>query len=257
FEQGSVFHLQGELVDPAQLSACADMLMTTSPNVLIYAGMDGWRRQMVERGHELLDAALQLGAGLRREIEEIEGLHVLRDEFLGVQASHDLDPLHVVIDVSGLGINGYTAADWLRSEQRIDTGMSDHRRIEATLSMADDEQTGKRLLDALHALAAAAGSLPAAKIVKMPDEQDLELEPAMLPREAFFAAKEAIDFSAAAGRIAAEQVTPYPPGIPVVLPGERITTALIEYLRSGLAAGMVTPDPADPSLHTIRVVVER
>ena len=47
FEQGSVFHLQGDLVDPDRLSACADLLMTTSPNVMVYAAMDGWRRQMV------------------------------------------------------------------------------------------------------------------------------------------------------------------------------------------------------------------
>ena len=59
---------------------------------------------------------------------------------------------------------------------------------------------------------------------------------------------------ATAGRIAAEQITPYPPGIPVVVPGERITQPVIDYLRSGLEAGMVLPDPADPSLETIRVV---
>jgi lysine decarboxylase len=61
FEQGSVFHLSGDLVDPDQLSACADMLMTTSPNVLVYAALDGWRRQMAEHGRAQLDAGL--GAG--------------------------------------------------------------------------------------------------------------------------------------------------------------------------------------------------
>ena len=60
FEQGSVFHRQGDLVDPDQLSACADMLMTTSPNVMVYAALDGWRRQMVQHGRDLLDAALTL-----------------------------------------------------------------------------------------------------------------------------------------------------------------------------------------------------
>jgi arginine/lysine/ornithine decarboxylase len=57
----------------------------------------------------------------------------------------------------------------------------------------------------------------------------------------------------AVGRIAAEQITPYPPGIPAVVPGERINQAVIDYLRSGLEAGMVLPDPSDPSLDTIRV----
>ena len=122
FEQGSVFHQQGSLVDPDQLSACADMLMTTSPNMMVYAALDGWRRQMVQQGHALLDAALGLAGRVRDEIEDVGGLHVLRDEFLDSEASHDLDPLHVVIDVSDLGVSGYDAADWLREHQRIDMG---------------------------------------------------------------------------------------------------------------------------------------
>lgn len=256
FEQGSVFHLRGTLIDPAQLSACADMLMTTSPNVMIYAALDGWRRQMVEHGYAQLAAALTLAADVRRQVEALPGLHVLRDEFLGAEASHDLDPLHLVIDVSGLDISGYGAADWLREHQHIDMGLSDHRRIEATLSLGDDQQTAARLLSALTALAQAPAAIRRAPKVELPGPGELDLEPAMLPREAFFAAKEAIPADKAVGRIAAEQITPYPPGIPVIIPGERITAALLEYLISGLAAGMQLPDPADPSLRTIRVVAQ-
>jgi lysine decarboxylase len=254
FEQGSVFHQQGNLIDPDQLSACADMLMTTSPNVMVYAALDGWRRQMVEQGHVLLDAALHLAGQVRDEIEAVGGLHVLRDEFLGSEASHDLDPLHVVIDVSDLGVSGYDAADWLREHQRLDMGLSDHRRVEATLSVADDDQTTARLLEALRALTEHATDLPRAKPVALPSPPELELEPAMLPRDAFFAAKETVDADKAVGRICAEQITPYPPGIPVIIPGERMTGELLDYLRSGLAAGMQLPDPADPGLGTIRVV---
>jgi arginine/lysine/ornithine decarboxylase len=82
----------------------------------------------------------------------------------------------------------------------------------------------------------------------------LEIEPAMLPRDAFFAPKETVPSDKAAGRISAEQITPYPPGIPVIIPGERITSELLDYLHTGLSAGMQLPDPADPSLETIRVV---
>jgi arginine decarboxylase len=254
FEQGSVFHLSGDLVDPGQLSACADMLMTTSPNVLVYAALDGWRRQMAQHGRAQLGAALGLAGQLRAGIEDLAGLHVLHDEFLGVEASHDLDPLHLVIDVSGLGTSGYDAADWLREHQRIDMGLSDHRRVEATLSLADDDQTAARLLSALTALARGPAGLPRAAHVDLPSVRDLEFEPAMLPRDAFFAPKETVSARQAIGRVAAEQVTPYPPGIPVLIPGERITAPLLDYLRSGLAAGMVLPDPADPALDTIRVV---
>jgi arginine/lysine/ornithine decarboxylase len=256
FEQGSVFHFQGGLVDPDQLSACADMLMTTSPNVMIYAALDGWRRQMAENGHALLDAALALAGQVRRDIEAIDGLHVVRDEFLGAEASHDLDPLHVIIDVSGLGLSGYDAADWLRENQRVDMGLSDHRRIEATMSLADDERAVSRLLSALSSLTQNAGDLPRAKLVALPSATQLELEPAMLPRDAFFAVKETVAADKAVGRVCAEQITPYPPGIPVIIPGERITAELLDYLRSGLEAGMQLPDPADPALDTIRVVSE-
>jgi arginine decarboxylase len=257
FEQGSVFHQQGDLVDPEQLSACADLLMTTSPNVLVYAALDGWRRQMVEHGRDQLDAALRLADQLRSDIEGLPALHVLREEFLGAEASHDLDPLHVIIDVSGLDINGYTAADWLREHHRIDLGLSDHRRIEATLSLADNDKTGARLLAALSDLARAASSLPRAKPVDLPDLTELDIEPVMLPRDAFFGPKEPVPADQAVGRIAAEQITPYPPGIPMVIPGEKITAEMLDYLRTGLAAGMLLPDPASSDLETIRVVARR
>src|SRR6185503_3853487 len=88
FEQGSVFHLQGDLVDQDKLSACADLLMTTSPNVMVYAAIDGWRRQMVEHGHRLLDAALDLADDVRETLESIPDVEVLDDELIGVEASH-------------------------------------------------------------------------------------------------------------------------------------------------------------------------
>ena len=218
FEQGSVFHRQGDLVDPDQLSACADMLMTTSPNVMVYAALDGWRRQMVQHGHHLLDAALTLAGQVRQDIDALPGLHVLREEFLGAEASHDLDPLHVVIDVSDLGISGYDAADWLRENHHLDMGLSDHRRKEATLSLADDDHTAARLMSALTDLTKQASTLPPARQVELPSAAELELEPAMLPRDAFFAPKETVLAGQAPGRICAEQITPYPPGIPVIIP---------------------------------------
>jgi len=254
FEQGSVYHLQGDLVDPAHLSACADLLMTTSPNAILYSAIDGWRRQMVQHGTELLGKALALAGRLRRDIEALPGIHVLEDELLAAESSHDLDRMQILMDLSGLGISGYQGADWLREHRQLDVGLSDHRRIMATLSMADDDASAQRLMDALKALIDAAPTLPAPPTVALPSPKDLELETVMLPRDAFFGPTEDVPARDAVGRVGAEQITPYPPGIPVIVPGERINAAVVDYLESGLQAGMVLPDPADPSLHTIRVV---
>ncbi|WP_040790559.1 aminotransferase class I/II-fold pyridoxal phosphate-dependent enzyme [Nocardia paucivorans] len=253
FEQGSVFHAQGDLIDRARLSACADLLMTTSPSVPIYAALDGWRRQMVEHGEALLDAALHRARWARTALAEIDGIEVLDDVLLGAEASHDLDRLQVLLDLHETGVTGYEAADWLRTRCAIDMGLSDHRRILATLSLADDDETIDTLIAAVTAWREQiAGS--AAPPIRLPDPGEIQLETVMLPRDAFFGPVESIPISESVGRIAAEQLTPYPPGIPVALPGERIDAAVMEYLRSGVAAGMNVPDAADPTLDTIRVV---
>ncbi|MGE2690429.1 aminotransferase class I/II-fold pyridoxal phosphate-dependent enzyme [Mycolicibacterium pulveris] len=254
FEQGSVFHLQGDLIDQDRLSACADLLMTTSPSVPIYAAMDGWRRQMVEHGRDLLGAAMELVRGLRDDIELIPDVEVLDDELLGIEASHDLDRLQVLIDVSAVGTTGYQVADWLREHRQIDLGMSDHRRVLATMSFADDKMTCERLLDSLWAWRKAANDFDKPPPMRLPSPEEIELETVALPRDAFFGRTEKVPAAKADGRIAAEQITPYPPGIPAVVPGERLNDAVIDYLRSGLRAGMNLPDAADPTLETFRVV---
>lgn len=254
FEQGSVFHVQGDLVDRDRLSKCADLLMTTSPNVLVYAALDGWRRQMVEQGHGLFDAALQLAREVRSRIAAIPGADVLEDVLLGVEASHDLDLLQVLIDVSGTGTSGYQAADWLRDHHYVDIGMSDHRRILATLSFADDRYTAERLISALIGWSAAVSGFDKPPTIDLPTPSELQLDTVILPRDAFFGHAEMVDASRAAGRVAAEQLTPYPPGIPAVVPGEQLNDAVIEYLRSGVQAGMTLPDATDPNLDAIRVV---
>src|SRR5437660_776995 len=110
-----------------------------------------------------------------------------------------------------------------------------------------------RAIWSTHRTSPPAPTLPRPHPVKLPEPSELELESVMRPRDAFFGPAESVPVEDSVGRIAAEQITPYPPGIPAVVPGERINRAVIDYLRSGLEAGMVLPDPADPKLETVRV----
>ncbi|MGW4213516.1 aminotransferase class I/II-fold pyridoxal phosphate-dependent enzyme [Lentzea sp. NPDC004789] len=257
-EQSSVFHLQGDLVDPNVLKAREDLLATTSPTSLVYATLDGWRRHMVQHGEELLTATLALAHSTRAAINDLPGLRVMGEaEFIGEDLAHSLDPLKMVVDVSALGISGYQATDWLREHQRVTLRLSDHRRIVAQFTHADDHRTAGILLDALGALTKAAGGFEPPPPVDLPSPQDLQLETAMLPRDAFFAEVEQVEADQAVGRICAEMITPYPPGAPAVLPGEVITKEVVDYVRSGLNAGMELPDPADPELKSFRVVARK
>ncbi|MFF8902876.1 aminotransferase class I/II-fold pyridoxal phosphate-dependent enzyme [Streptomyces lydicus] len=256
-EQGSVFHLQGDLIDPALLKTRADLLGTTSPSVLIYAGIDGWRRQMAQHGRGLLERALHLAKQVREAVEAIDGFHVNdRADFCGPGLADDFDPLPVVIDVTGLNTTGYRVADWLREHRHVDVHLSDHRRINTQLTHADDQETARVLLEALKAVSAAAPDLRPKATVDIPPPATLRLQQTCLPRDAFFGIVEDVPAQDALGRVAAEMLTPYPPGIPAVLPGELLNEPVLHYLRSGIEAGMNVPDAVDPQLNTVRVLVD-
>ncbi len=257
-EQGSVFHLQGGLIAPEVLKAREDLLGTTSPSVLLYAALDGWRRQMIEHGRALYDDALALATRVRDRIDRIEGMRVHgREDFCGPGCAADMDPLQVIVDIAGLGTTGYRMADWIREHHRINLHLADHRRISAQLTHADDEETTGALVAAFQDVAEHAADLRPAPTVEVPSPRDLRLEQVVLPRDAFFGPAEQVPWEKAVGRITAEMLTPYPPGIPAALPGERLNSDVLRYLRSGVEAGMVIPDAADNRLNSVRVAIEQ
>jgi arginine/lysine/ornithine decarboxylase len=161
------------------------------------------------------------------------------------------DPLKLSVDVSALGITGYQAREWLQSERKLTAQLGDARRVVCSLTYADDDAAIERLATALEDLAGSPPR-PDRPAPRIPPLDELNLEQAMNPRAAFFAETEQV--SDPVGRIAAEMISPYPPGVPAVLPGERFNNAVVDYLRSAKAAGMTTPDASDPGLDTFRVV---
>jgi arginine decarboxylase len=253
-EQSSVFHLQGDRVDPTVLKQREDLLATTSPSSLVYATLDGWRRQMVEHGTELLGAVVALSRTVREEVAAIDGLVVMGEELVEEGYAHETDPFVLTIDVRGLGITGYQAAELARDHHHVDVGAADSCRITARLTHSDDASTGEALVTMLRALAADAEGLERSGTLDYPSPKGLQLESVMLPREAFFAEAEQVPVEKAAGRIAAEMVSPYPPGVPVLAPGELITQESLNYLTSGMRAGMFVAEAADRELTSIRVV---
>jgi arginine decarboxylase len=253
-EQSSVFHLQGDLVDPSVLKQREDLLGTTSSSSLVYATLDGWRRHMVEQGEQLLGGALQRATRVRTAIGTMDPLRLMDDDVIGTGGTAELDRLRLTIDVRGLGISGYQAAEWLRAACHVDMGSADQCHLGGQISYADDDATERRLVESLRRLVDECGSIEPQPQADLPHPRTLELDSVMLPRDAFFGRTEQVPVEQAAGRIAAEMVSPYPPGVPVLVPGERINDSALDYLGSGVQAGMLIPDAADPTLKSVRVV---
>lgn len=234
-----------------------DLLTTTSPSSLLYGSIDGWRHLMTRDGERLLAAAIGRADELRQRLAQAGGLAVTGPELLAAAGVAGFDPLKLCVEVSGLGITGYQAAEWLRAAHRVDVQLGDSRRVVAVISYADGDAEAGRLADALEDLARRRppADRPADRpALTLPPLPGLDLELVMTPREAFFAPAERVPAGQAPGRIAAEMMSPYPPGVPVIAPGERISEAAVQYLRSGAEAGMLLPDATDPSAGTFRVV---
>jgi len=255
-EQSSVFHLQGDRVDPTVLKQREDLLGTTSASSLVYGSLDGWRRHMVECGADLLGQVIDRARRAREAIAEIDGLRLTGDDVVEEGYAFEFDPLVFAVDVRELGITGYQAAEWARAERHVDVGAADSCRFTARLTHADGDEHVRLLLDTLRDLVPASDHLERTPPVDFPTAEGLQLTSVMRPRDAFFGPTEDVPVSEAAGRVAAEMVSPYPPGVPVLAPGELISQDSLDYLRSGVGSGMLLPDPADPELKTVRVVAQ-
>jgi arginine decarboxylase len=252
--QTSVLSVQGELVDRERLQRVFDLEESTSVSTLLLSSIDGARRQFVREGHELAGHGLAMADRLRKRIAASEGLEAVAPERLtGGPGALTCDRSHVIIELGGLGLTGYEADDWLRDEHAIDVELADHRRLMALVTYAHDEADVDRLAAALERLAAEhADAEPRRERVADPDT--LVTEQAMLPREAFFAPSEMVSPDDAVGRVNADIVTPYPPGIPVLAPGEVISEAIVAHLEHVVALGGFVEGATDQALDRFRVV---
>lgn len=159
----------------------------------------------------------------------------------------------VTINFSGLGLDGRAAEKLLR-QQHIEVEMTAGNHVLAFISLGDTMESVNRLLAACQYIAAMA---PKTQIQALPEELPLpQPEVVMAPVDVWHARREAVPLETAVGKIAAETVMFYPPGVPVVAMGERITLACVSYIQRKMAAGYSPNGPADERLQTIQVIRE-
>jgi arginine/lysine/ornithine decarboxylase len=272
--QSSMLHVCSSLVNPDRVAAALRMVQSTSPSYLLMASLDLARRELAADGAEMWERAVAMSARARRKLAEIPDLCCPSPEELrGEAAIWDVDPTRLVISASrhpdhdfGNGKmcgtqlpTGHELADGLFDRHNIDVEMSDQRNIVAIVSYASRENDIDRLIDAVAELLSVitlsvkaadevedinAGSLDAVKLPPL----------VMTPREAWFAEDRAVPWQLAVDEIAAEPIAPYPPGIPMICPGERITRDIWELLEAHRLSGKAIHGPADVELKSVRVI---
>jgi arginine decarboxylase len=253
--QSAILHLgRGELLDELVVDRCVTAIETTSPSALLAGSLDAARRLAATRGEELLAETIAALLHAREQLRSIEGIDVLDERLVGRPGVHDWDPLRLAIDVRGTGTTGYRLARLVREVDEIYFELASENVIVAAFSIgAPAEPQVARLLAALRtAIEQLEPGEPgeAPHLAPPPPWGPLK----MTPREAFFGPQEAVPLEGSAGRIAAESLAAYPPGVPNVLPGELLTEPTLTFIAETLAHGGSLRGASDRSLKTVRVV---
>ena len=252
--QSSVLNVKEGRINARRVKTVISMLTTTSTSYILLASLDTARRHLALNGARLAEQAIQLAQHAREAINEIPGLSCFGKDILGTEATYDHDPTKLNIHVRHLGITGYDAENWLRDHYNIEVELSDMYNILCLVTPGDTKENIDTLLNALRELSSQNYNVrPATELViKVPKIPQLTLT----PRDAFYGDTEVIPFKESADRIIAEFIYVYPPGIPILLPGEVISQDLIDYITEHVDVGLPVKGPEDRSIENVKVIVE-
>jgi len=248
YTQSALLLARTERIDADRLERAYEATATTSPSGTIAASADAARALLERDGERLLGHLLEIVAHARKRLREVPGVVLLDDV---VDAGVGLDRAKLAINISGTGASGLVLEDDLVAAG-TPVELADRDTIVPVITMNDDLEAVDRFVNALVASIERRRGAP--RKVAPSLSWTVEPEVALSPRDAYFAPHETVPAERAIGRVSAELVAPYPPGIPVLAPGERITGEAIEGLRQALAEGTQVRYAADRTLRTFQVV---
>ena len=250
FSQAAMVHAQGDRLDCQRISQALQLIQSTSPNYLLLASLDAARHQMANEGRERLNAIVQHTLSCRSQLEQLPGLRLLTtaEAQPGFTA---LDPTRITLDATAWGLSGFALDERLGEQFQITAELPTLRQLSFIVSLGNTPQDLDRLVQALTAIALEKQNAAPFPLQLPPLPRS---ESVLTPRRATFAPTQTVAVDAAIDQVSADLLCPYPPGIPVVVPGEIITPAAIAYLEKILALGGTVSGLADQSLKTLRVV---
>lgn len=248
--QSSVLHVHSEKVDIEQISKNLHLVQSTSPNYLLMTSLDCARYELAKNGKDMMQHALDLCEYARKEIAKIDGFCCMSEKDF-----KNLDMTRLVISAREIGISGFALEEMLFSGYAVNMELADAENVLAVVTYANTKEDIERLLFACRDIAQkqkeAGKNKPLTR--QYPAFPPIP-EQVMTPRQAYFAEFEEISWEKAKGRVAAEMIAPYPPGIPVVYAGERITEEIWEYLTCFKKDKRHIHGSRDGKLETVRVM---
>jgi arginine decarboxylase len=254
--QSAMLHVAAEgRIDPDEVARCVRLVRSTSPNSLLLASLDSARRQLAIHGEALLDRTLAASARAREELELIPGISVVGEDLVGRPGVAGWDPLRIVIDIRGTGCTGYELAAELRASYDIYIELATHATLVLVLGLGQPVEPLERFTHDFGETVRRMSRHGEGRLLASPPAA-IEFQTVVPIRDAFLGAAEAVAVDDAIGRISCESIAGYPPGVPTLLPGERVTDEIVAYLRALTKAGARLHGAADPSFETVRVLCE-
>jgi len=235
--QASMLHLQGTRIDSQKITQALQLLQSTSPSYLLLASLDAARQQMALEGKQLLDTTLQLAESAIESISQIPGLSVFKWQNKPLPGFMQLDKTRLTVKVSDLGLNGFTADEILHTQLGVTAELPQLKTLTFIISFGNTKVDIDKLVSGLSYLAENKREFMEKIDISSVMPFQVFTLPSVSPREAFFAVKKTVEIEKAVGCISGEIVCPYPPGIPVLMPGEVISKKAIAYLQQVLKLG--------------------
>lgn len=254
--QAAVLHVDPSQLDPASVRRALQLIQTTSPHFAIMASIDLARRQMMMTGHDLLAQTLERSRKAAVRLAAIPGLRVLRAEHLAGAGTglHQLDETKLLVGTAELAADARDVVTRLNRVHGVQPELAGTGHVLCITTIGNTDDDMDRLVRGFEEVATHSGlRREDARSSLVTDLLAVRPETVLTPREAFFAAGESVALAQAAGRTAAEAITPYPPGIPLVMPGERLSGDVLALLTALRDAGNPI-SASDPTLGSVKVV---
>ena len=244
--------LIGKNMNAGHVRQIINLTQTTSGSYLLMSSLDISRRNLALRGKEVFSKVVKMAEYAREEINDIGGYYAYGKELINGDSIFDFDPTKLSIHTRDIGLAGIEVYDILRDEYDIQIEFGDIGNILAYLSIGDRMQELERLVSALAEIRR--------RYIKdsngLLSQEYIDPEVVCSPQEAFYAKKKSLPINESAGYVCSEFVMCYPPGIPILAPGEKITKEILDYIAYAKAKGCSMTGPEDPEINFLNVLME-